>query len=408
MTTFNSNSRARHKVATLAVGTEITDGQILDRNSQWLSERVIEFGCEVVEHRAVPDDRPIVVRALTELSSTSDILFVTGGLGPTSDDFTRDCVAEVLGGQPLIWSDEAWAWVEERLKSRGAAITENQRQQCFFPEGATLLRNNHGTAFGFYFQIPQATGKLPRLLVCLPGPPPEIESIWQAGLGRVVKDFNAFSANKSRELSIIRTMGIGEGALAHTVEEILSAAAGRFNLPRLEVGYRAHVPYVEVKIWSEPDQRAMATSVIEEICQKYSANYVNRDREDVADGFLDLILAHPQKKVLICDLVTEGELYRRLLEKIRSKKDDSLLGSFSQNVIYLATSDRDLLAKLDIKASIFSLERDERDENNRDLVLRQDDRVQRLPVPKLVGKLDAERGRKWATEVSMKYWGIKK
>ena len=121
------------RVATLAVGTEITDGQILDRNSQWLSERMLEFSCEIVEHRAVPDDREKILRGLNDLSAQSDVLFVTGGLGPTSDDFTRECVADFLR-QPLVWNEEAWAWAEERLKSRGSPITDNQKA-VFFSDG---------------------------------------------------------------------------------------------------------------------------------------------------------------------------------------------------------------------------------------------------------------------------------
>ena len=121
----------RINVATLAVGTEVTDGQIVDRNSAMLSQLVIDLGFSVIEHRAVPDDRPLILDALNELGSKVDIIFVTGGLGPTSDDFTRELIADYVS-QKLIFNEESWQHVVTTLKSRGVAAREIQKQQCYF------------------------------------------------------------------------------------------------------------------------------------------------------------------------------------------------------------------------------------------------------------------------------------
>jgi len=94
------SSVPRLRAATLAVGTEVVDGQITDRNSGWISQMVSEAGVQVIEHRAVADDRQDISRALKELSERADLLFVTGGLGPTSDDFTRELISEVFN-KPL-------------------------------------------------------------------------------------------------------------------------------------------------------------------------------------------------------------------------------------------------------------------------------------------------------------------
>ncbi|HVK61905.1 MAG TPA: molybdopterin-binding protein, partial [Bdellovibrionales bacterium] len=89
-----------YRAATLAVGTELTDGQVLDRNSAWLSRKLAAAGLEVIEHRAVADDRKTISVALGEITRKVSHLFVTGGLGPTSDDFTREVLADYFG-RPL-------------------------------------------------------------------------------------------------------------------------------------------------------------------------------------------------------------------------------------------------------------------------------------------------------------------
>jgi len=411
MTTASEEFSHSLRIATLAVGTEITDGQILDRNSQWISERMLDFSSEIVEHRAVPDDREKILRGLKDLSAHSDVLFVTGGLGPTSDDFTRDCVADFLR-QPLVWNVEAWGWAEERLKSRGSPITENQKQQCFFPAETTLLKNNHGTACGFFIQTPK------NLLVCLPGPPPEIESIWHAGLVQVVRSLVEKRKVTPRRLSILRTMGIGEGALAFAVEEVLTSVSVKHKLPRLQVGYRAHAPYVEVKVWSQPNQQSMADEVLQMIRAKFAEFYINSDQEDVADGFLAQVIRKQTqgRKIAIVDTLTQGEFHRRVLEKVRvrsqSSGDSGLLSAFLQDVVYLVASRPDwfqsLVESTKAKDDLFEVYSLEPGESDRQVILRHGQEVRVIEMPKLAVGIATDRGRKWVTETALRVWGSEK
>ncbi len=405
----------RLRVATLAVGTELTDGQILDRNSQWLSERMVDLQCQIVEHRAVPDDRAQVLGSLVDLAKTSDILFVTGGLGPTSDDFTRDCAAQFLAtasgllpAPPLQWSDEAWSWVEERLRSRGSPITENQKQQCFFPVGTTLLKNNHGTAYGFY-AVAAST-----LMVCLPGPPAEIESIWNAGLESVLREHISKRNFAPRRLSIIRTMGIGEGALAFAVEEILSSLAKRYQLPTPDVGYRAHAPYVEIKLWAEPAQLKMVDEAVTEIRGKFASYFINSDREDVADNFLAEIFSKGKagRKIVIVDSLTHGEFHRRLLERVRSGGDASKTAWFLHDVVGVVSVQQDwfrsILDTNSGKSEAIEVYNIAAGTGERELLLRHGQEVRVIELPKLAAGVGSDRGRKWVTETALKVWGSSK
>ena len=116
------------RAATLAIGTEITDGDVVDQNSAWLSVRLVDMGFAVSEHRSVPDSRAAILAAVRELAKSNQLLFVTGGLGPTSDDFTREIIAEAAG-LPLELSEDSWSRIQLLLESRGVEATETQKRQ---------------------------------------------------------------------------------------------------------------------------------------------------------------------------------------------------------------------------------------------------------------------------------------
>ena len=98
-------SQQQLEVRILAIGTELTDGQVLEKNAAWLASRLTEMGYRVLEHRTVSDDRSAIELAFADFLRSTDGVVVTGGLGPTSDDFTRHCLAAVLGRE-LIWDEK--------------------------------------------------------------------------------------------------------------------------------------------------------------------------------------------------------------------------------------------------------------------------------------------------------------
>jgi len=298
---------SRPKAATLAVGTEVTDGQIVDHNSAWVSAKLADAGLDVIEHRAVADDRSAIERALKELSHRVDFLFVTGGLGPTSDDFTRDLIAQVFD-KPLEFDAESWEHVSRQLLSRGVVVREIQRQQCFFPRGSRVLTNNAGTANAFTFDTVLA-GR-PIRVYALPGPPAEIAAVWK---DHIATEVERVTPPESREeLKILRFLGRGESQVAEAVEEILKGSG-------LRVGYRAHLPYVEVKLWFNKTEEPRARECLAKIEETLKAWIVNRDQEDVTDPVLDW-LVRGKNRMKIIDAATAGILHERLSAKLRGQK----------------------------------------------------------------------------------------
>ncbi|MDX9732129.1 MAG: competence/damage-inducible protein A [Bdellovibrionales bacterium] len=398
-------------VATLAVGTEITDGQISDRNSQWLSARMAEFGYFVAEHRAVPDDRAKILRSLNELAKQARIVFVTGGLGPTSDDFTRESVAQFVA-KPLIWHQASWEQILERLALRGAQVTENQKQQCFFPDGATVLRNSNGTANGFLVATDQGG-----VVVSLPGPPAEIRAIWQDGLSRILEPTDSNGLKKSRELTLLKTMGIGEGALASGVEEIAIRVADELGLPKPFIGYRAHAPYVEVKLWATDEiERELVTRVATELRRRYAEFYIGDGRFDLADRVLEKIerVARAGGRVLLVDGCVRGELVERFYSRAMETKNEAWKNALDTalRVTLLPREEFDALYEADCgdfqgAPSLILL----LGAGVGDLALRlaavtaQERRARAFELPRLAVTTQSERGRKWAIEAALRYWG---
>jgi nicotinamide-nucleotide amidase len=222
----------------LAIGTEVTSGQILNRNASWIAEQLTDYGLDVRQHMSVPDDRPLMLSALHHLTENVDHLFVTGGLGPTTDDFTREVVARFTKSELVFHSSEL-SEIEERLRRRGRTLKESQRQQCFFPKDSVILPNSLGTAGGFKLKYGNC-----RIWV-LPGPPPELQTIWKEHMAAELQTLVA--ADKKVKLYRWNCLGQPEADLAEKVENALGVVS-------LNRGYRLNAPYVEVKIWVEPGE----------------------------------------------------------------------------------------------------------------------------------------------------------
>jgi molybdenum cofactor synthesis domain-containing protein len=276
----------------------VTDGQIIDRNSAWISGRLVHHGIEITEHRAVPDDRGAIRLALEDLVQTNDLLFVTGGLGPTSDDFTREVLAETFH-KPLKYDAAAWTHIETRFQARGARPSPIQKQQCYFPEDSEILTNSAGTAHAFKIKVAAVQ------VFALPGPPREIEVVWRDHIESVVADLVPLAHRE--QLILFRTIGIGEGLIAEQVEDLIRGQD-------LRVGYRAHVPYVEVKLWVNNSKAKELAPVLAAVEKALKPHLANRNHEDAVDGLKAALKRGLQIRIL--DRATHGLLQSRIQESL--------------------------------------------------------------------------------------------
>lgn len=161
----------------ISIGDELTSGQRLDTNSQWISERLGELGVAVRYHTTVADDLAANVRVFREAADRADIVISSGGLGPTADDLTRDALAAV-SGQPLELHADVLEHIRAIFTFFKREMPERNRVQALFPRGSEVIPNPNGTAPGIIVEIPR-TGRTPSRVYALPGVPAELFEMWR-------------------------------------------------------------------------------------------------------------------------------------------------------------------------------------------------------------------------------------
>ena len=279
----------------LTIGTEVSTGQIINSNSSWIANELTNLRMNVGWHITVADLKDDMLDALSFLQKKSRTIIVTGGLGPTSDDFTRDIISEWVDS-PLVFDEASWQHVLDRFVSLSiASAPESNRQQCFFPKGARILTNRKGTAHGFRVESKGVT------LFVLPGPPEEIKAIWQDHIAAELSQSTAEA--DAVELLRWQCLGLSESKLGEMVQDLIKGTS-------LVAGYRPHLPYVEIKIWCKASQRADEQHTIDKIDAAIHRWVVSKGDEDVLDHLLPQFDSFAE--VIIEDQASLGAIGHRL------------------------------------------------------------------------------------------------
>ena len=194
----------------LAVGDELTTGQSLDTNSAWISRQLGLCGIETTSHTTVSDNQSVIANTIAQLAESADIVIVSGGLGPTPDDLTRQGLAEAMGVE-LILDEESLAQIETFFQRRNYPMSPNNRLQGMIPAGASPLENSNGTAPGITASLGKAT------VYVTPGVPREMKMMFENHiLPRLPKVSGVISHH------IVKTYGSGESAVATKLEDLLT------------------------------------------------------------------------------------------------------------------------------------------------------------------------------------------
>ncbi len=289
-----NNNRAQ-KAAILSIGTEVTAGDIVNSNASFLASKLTDLGFNCDLHLAVPDQRALMTWALDQAIKDHGVVVITGGLGPTTDDFTREIIAEYCG-QELVWNEDIWQSITRRLESVGAPIAQSNRRQAYFPAGAQIFTNYHGTASGFCVQLRAG------VVVALPGPPREIEGLWVDSVYEFMR--NLAPPYKAQKPLIWRCLGQSESKIGEIVEDALKDSG-------FTTGYRSHMPYIDVKVWIPSEQRTTFDRLWRPKLESAISNWlVGRDDDDLAKQCLDTLpRAIP---IFLIDHATRGHITRRL------------------------------------------------------------------------------------------------
>jgi nicotinamide-nucleotide amidase len=244
--------------AVVCIGTEITRGEIVNSNATWLSDALTTLGFEVTELVSVGDDRAMIIACLVRLAAAHEVIVCTGGLGPTTDDLTTECVG-LAAGLPLVRDEATVELLQSRFRKLGRVLVAGNLKQADFPSGAAILKNAVGTAPGFSVRLGRAT------LLCFPGVPTELKRIWADHVQPALRPLAPEGLFQVR----MRTFGQPESTVGQMLDGVEAQFAG------VTLGYRASFPEIEVKVLARaatgPQAQAFAESAAAEVRKRLGA-----------------------------------------------------------------------------------------------------------------------------------------
>ena len=286
------------RVIVLNTGTELLLGDVQDAHLAFIAREIFHLGLRIEEQRTVPDNEAIR-HTLAELLSRCELLCVTGGLGPTSDDVTREMVADLLGLE-LRKSPELLGSLRQRLRVRGIKWTSGIARQADVPVGAEILPNQNGSAPGLYLRAninPQIQS--PHLFL-LPGPPRELQPMFRAFVMPILHSIVPASGLLERRL--YRIADKGESLVEEAIAERVLA------VPGIELGYCARPGEVEVRIVGKADAIKQADAIIGSTLGSSIFSTENEKLEEV----IVKLLARRSRTVAVAESCTGGLLANRI------------------------------------------------------------------------------------------------
>jgi nicotinamide-nucleotide amidase len=240
------------RVMLLNTGTELLLGDVQDAHLPFIAREILPLGLRIEERRTIPDSEAIQ-QTLAELFPRCEILFVTGGLGPTTDDITREMVAKLLGLE-LRQSSELLASLRQRLRVRGIKWTAGIARQADVHAGAEVLPNENGSAPGLYLRANISQQIQSPHLFLLPGPPRELQPMFSAFVMPTLRSLVPASASIERRLYEIADKG------ESLVEEAIGPQV--LAIPGIELGYCARPGEVDVRIVGKSQAIEQADAII--------------------------------------------------------------------------------------------------------------------------------------------------
>ena len=285
-------------------------GFVLNTHQQWICRQVSDAGYSVARQVAIEDSGPAIQGAVRESLGRADFIIVTGGLGPTSDDITRDLIAALLGKR--LHKDPAIvARLEAFFAQRNRAMPANTLLQAQVPEGAMILDNPHGTAPGLAMELTpnpfRADGKT-SWLVMLPGPPREMRPMFTNHALRLLRE--KFPLDSAYACLTLRTTGVGESQ----VEDEICGPLQPLVDAGLVIGYCAHYGAVDVRLVARGNGAAQLVADAEQIVRKKFASNIFGTQDEQLNEVIVRLLTERKQTVVTAESCTGGFVANRLTD----------------------------------------------------------------------------------------------
>ncbi|HEX7011052.1 MAG TPA: competence/damage-inducible protein A [Phycisphaeraceae bacterium] len=267
----------------LAIGDELTLGQTVDTNSAWLAAQLARLGIPTRYHLTLPDDAQAIAQAIAQAADDAELVIITGGLGPTEDDLTRQALAQALD-QPLVLDEASLERIQQRFALRSVAMPPQNRIQAMHPRTTRMIPNDHGTAPGIRAQFKRAT------LYATPGVPGEMTRMFRQS---IEPELRAVATHQGVILTAtIHTFGQGESSVAQKLGPLMD----RQRNPK--VGTTVTNGVVSVRIRSEfssaQEAQAQLDHTTAQVRERLGAIVYGQENQTLAQSLLDLLSAKDQ------------------------------------------------------------------------------------------------------------------
>lgn len=284
--------------AILTIGDEICIGQVVNTNASWIANELTKLGYEVNLHSVIGDEESILIRELDRLLQLSDIIIITGGLGPTHDDITKPTLTKYFNDK-LVLREDLLIELNERFQKRGLVLTERNKEQALVPSKAKILRNNLGTAQGLWFDHNN------KIIIALPGVPSEMKFIMKDSVIPSLQEKILYEKQSVLIYKNLNTIGIPESYLADLIGDTSLFLEGNslaflpsYKGVRLRIG-------VEGKNFEEANKKIEKT--VDYIMQRAGKYVFSFDEESIA-SVVGNILKDLNKTLSVAESCTAGML----------------------------------------------------------------------------------------------------
>lgn len=311
-------------------GTELMLGRVLNSHQQWLCGQLANLGYTVTRQVAIADTGAAIQQAVREALERADLIITTGGLGPTSDDITRDLIAELLG-KKLERDTQTVAHIENFFAVRNRRIPENAMRQAMVPQGAVVLQNHFGTAPGLAIEVcgnrhkeaqtnsalstsnsefdqsplTSAATEKRTLLIMLPGPPRELRPMFTEQVVLLIQ--KAFPVEKS-VCRTLRTTGLGESFVEEKIQSPLQVLVNS----GLELGYCSRVGEVEVRLTARGATAEQIVNDAEKIVREQIALHIFGQENELLESVIVRALTQRKQTLALAESCTGGLIANRI------------------------------------------------------------------------------------------------
>lgn len=284
----------------LSVGTELLMGQIVNTNAQYISQRLLETGIGVYHQSVVGDNAERLKEALTCAMKRADVVVLTGGLGPTSDDITKETTAETLG-EKLVFDKITLKEIENFFKEKNRKMPGNNLKQALVPEGCIVIRNRNGTAPGCIIEHDD------KVVVLLPGPPGEMEPMFE---DHVIPFFRNRMPYKLVSV-YLRIFGIGESSLEEKIIDIIEKQDNPTIAPYAKAGEVAL--RITAKCGRDEDPYRLINPMVDKIMERIGGFVYSTENKNMEQVLAEL-LSKRNITLSIAESCTGGLMAKKLTD----------------------------------------------------------------------------------------------